>query len=281
VWGAPVTESTVTTPAALPPLQGGNYRYPRMCLTERFALDLVAIPAAMTQWSFGDWEVTALVISGVVTLMTPPVPSEDVRFQRWVQGTLGPNHFQLWTALGAPLIWTGISAAIVAEFLYGWIGGDDRFAEGASLMLEALSVAELYHVGLKLLIGREGPMNGDGLGIVHGPTASYFPNGTPSGHTTAIYALIGAADTYWGDPAVSVPLHLVGLFLAGMLIVDDLHFLSDVLFGGALGYCVGRWVARHRSSRYRDTEFGLERIVIVPTVAPAAGQYALGVGFRW
>ena len=68
----------------------------------------------------------------------------------------------------------------------------------------------------------------------------------PSGHTAAAFALASAADIdlrdtfgYWQTP-----------FLYGMAasvgqsrIYDDKHYLSEVIFGGAIGWSIGTWIA--------------------------------------
>jgi hypothetical protein len=46
--------------------------------------------------------------------------------------------------------------------------------------------------------------------------------------------------------------HVLGYGLAGGLVafhvIDHRHFLSDSLWGAAMGFYVGRWVVRHRES---------------------------------
>src|SRR5690242_8899152 len=87
------------------PFDGPQYRYDAMPLPERFAYDLVAIPAGIPSWDERDWFELGLVAAPTAALMLTPAPSLDARIQGWVHQELGPDHFRLWTPLGDKLVW--------------------------------------------------------------------------------------------------------------------------------------------------------------------------------
>ncbi len=180
-------------------------------------------------------------------------------------------------------MWGGIWTVPAAALAYGWLTDDAALLESVSLMLEAFSMAQVWQVGIKLALGREGPRDGEGLGEFHGPPGFFrlFPAGTPSGHSAALYAMIGAASAYWDQPMLDVAMHLFGLAFCVTLVTDDYHFVSDVLWGAAMGYYTGRWVVRNRSTHYRFDAGALVPATVVPVVAPNSGSYGLALGWAF
>lgn len=133
---------------------------------------------------------------------------------------------------------------------------NNKLLEYISLTLEAIGVTQLYHVSFKLLMGREGPPQGDGRGIIYGPKRSldFFPYGTPSGHIATLYAMTTVAAEYFDSWVLRILSHVVGVYYAVNLIYNDQHFVSDIIWGASLGYFVGQWIVKHRSSRYSYTQ---------------------------
>jgi hypothetical protein len=77
-------------------------------------------------------------------------------------------------------------------------------------------------------------------------------------------------------------LHLGAGFLVSALVLDDYHFLSDVLWGGAMGYAVGTWVIRNRSSRYSYGSDGQSlRLTLIPLRSQEDSNGALGLAFSF
>ena len=74
------------------------------------------------------------------------------------------------------------------------------------------------------------------------------PNGSnrlsfPSGHTANAFAIAGVVNQHYGS-RVGVPFYAWGVLVAGGRMEEDLHFLSDVVAGAAIGLVVGRSVSR-------------------------------------
>jgi membrane-associated phospholipid phosphatase len=87
--------------------------------------------------------------------------------------------------------------------------------------------------GLKISVGRKRPNGED----------NRFNSSFPSGHVSASFALASTFDSMYGYK-VGIPLYAFSSFVGLSRISDNQHFLSDVLFGAALGTAVGRGVAR-------------------------------------
>ena len=72
----------------------------------------------------------------------------------------------------------------------------------------------------------------------------------PSGHASAAFATASVFERHLGYRA-AVPTFAIAAYVATSRLADNRHFLSDVLFGGALGMASG-WtvVGRHGRSKY-------------------------------
>jgi membrane-associated phospholipid phosphatase len=109
--------------------------------------------------------------------------------------------------------------------------------------LFALAAGGMAVQALKHLIGRARPSKGLGDLYFIGP--HFSPSGFdafPSGHTTALFALIAFLCRYY--PRWAVPIYFVGFVLALLgRIITRQHFFTDVIGGAILGSAVGIIVA--------------------------------------
>ncbi len=264
------------------PYLGDALRWPKADLPTRFLADLAAIPLNLPRWTGEDVGTFVLFATPVLFLMVGPDPVPDVQIQRWVQAIFGPREqrFQLWTPLGDVLVWSGIWSLVGAAWLHGTLAGAPEYLEMVSLMLEAFGLAQVYQLFFKFLLGREGPKDGDGLARIHGPAKFFelFPAGTPSGHVATLYALMGAAGTYWAKPWLYAALMGFGLLFSATIVIDDYHFVSDVLWGAAMGWYLGRWVVRHRARPSRSGVDAMAPAALLPAALPGGG---VGLAAAW
>jgi membrane-associated phospholipid phosphatase len=276
---------------------GDEYRFDRNHVFTgflmRFGADFVSIPTGMPWWSPGDWAIMTGVLAStialsVVTSVDTRPASVDTVFQNFLTYEMlgGADHFKVWGPIGDPAIWTSVGVALIATLLYGFIAHNDDAIEYVSLMFEAAIVAQLYHQVIKLVTGRAGPQRPEMYGQYYGPgdVASnggtwLWPQGTPSGHMATMYAMLSVVMYMVDHPAVWVGLHAVALIFGASLIGDNYHWLSDVTFGAALGYAVGRWVVLHRSTHYVygvDAHSG-PRLELLPLLVPSSGIGGLAI----
>lgn len=261
------------------PLLGAQYSYAEMPVVRRVLYDLVAIPANVGSWDAGDWAQLGAIGGAVGALwLWPTDPSPDVRIDRWTTVHVNPHVPTVWNGVMQPLLWTAIAGGGLGT--WWWASTHDRpdIAQGFSLMGEALAVTQVYHVTLKVLIGREGPGDGSQVGRTLGPLRAleYYPAGTPSGHAGTLYSLLSAGFAYF-DPPTWV--QAIGHVTVGGLVVahvaDHRHWLSDSLWGSAMGWYVGQWVVRHRTSPSIRARPGAVTADVVPL--PVAGGAGLAV----
>ena len=82
--------------------------------------------------------------------------------------------------------------------------------------------------GLKLAVGRERPDSSDSRSF-------------PSGHASCSFATATVLQRHYGWRA-GVPAYLVASYIAASRMNENKHYLSDIVFGAALGIVAGRTV---------------------------------------
>lgn len=262
----------------LPWLHGPAYRTDRLPVYERIFTTGFAIPAGVGGWDGADWLATAAVGTTTVGLMWPAGPSADVRLERWLARKRGGVGDDLFIHARTIPITIGIAAFTATTAGIGWAADSAELLEYTELMIEALGVAQTYHLVFKLLLGRQSPYQGNGQGDMHSLAKVSFPGGTPSGHALSMYVIGTVAAYYWDTWYLHVLSHMVGLYFAAALTYSGQHFVSDVVWGGAMGYAVARWTVRHRSSRYVDTEGGPVEVDFMPVPIEGGGGAVVMVG---
>lgn len=146
-------------------------------------------------------------------------------------------------------------AAISGLYACSLLRDDVEAHELSKSLFNAVAITEMGATLLKFAANTRRP-NGD-------------PYGWPSGHTSASFAFASVLDAYYGH-LVGLPAYTVAGLVAWERIDDREHDLSDVIFGAALGYVIGRTVSNEHQSRvcgmqlepYTDSATGSTGIVL-------------------
>ena len=203
-------------------------------------------------------------------------PSLDVDFQYWVDSHHTDFFDAFFVHISDEAMSLGTVGYMAGWWAAGWISDDEEILELASLTSESLTVAQFNHVSLKLLSGREGPEDGDAQGVEHYFTHEYWPNGTPSGHTASLTAVLSVLAEYYDSWALRGFTVAAAAYMGANLVYTREHFFSDIIFGGAIGYAVGIYVVRNRSSRFRYREDGDSyRLGVMPLQLQGGGGLQL------
>lgn len=226
-------------------------RYGQSGILKRTASDLVGIPLNIAWWDGRDFALAALVSTAGAGFMAPGSPSADAAIQETIHANEHPTLTALFPVVRTEAMALGAGAWIGAAALVGWLGNEPELQEYASLMAEALLVTHAFHISGKLLTGREPPDKNSGQGTVHGPErgSDIFPSGTPSGHAATVCTMAAVTLEHYHSRPIDVASVLACAYMSGSVLYNDQHFASDVIWGAAMGWFIGQWVARHRSKR--------------------------------
>jgi len=127
--------------------------------------------------------------------------------------------------------------ALVGAGLYttGWFAKKSRLATAGGDIMRAQLLGQLYVQALKFTVQRERPDGSNNVSF-------------PSGHSASAFATAGVLQRHYGWK-VGVPATIVAGYVATARVHDNKHYLSDVIFGAAMGIAAERTVTL-RAGRY-------------------------------
>lgn len=154
----------------------------------------------------------------------------------WKEGA-PHNVFRFFNEIGNV---RGVRPAAVMLFIGSLTSDDTRFQDAAFTSLEAIVFANLTTDVLKSIVGRARPY--DGKGPHHfrpfGGDLSF-----PSGHATTVLAFTTPWMMYYPHWAT----YTLVAFSAGTAIArlaDNVHWYTDVVAGGTIGFLMAQWLSR-------------------------------------
>ncbi len=148
---------------------------------------------------------------------------------------------------------------MVSGIVYGigLFSEDSKIRETGRLLVESLVWSGSLNMLLRHSFGRYRPYNERGNGLfsfwqTHNDFQSF-----PSGHTTVAFSMATVLsfqiDRWWAYPLFY---GLAGCTGATRIYLDQ-HWLSDVLFGAALGYAGGRLLLRANKNKDKEKTYSL------------------------
>ena len=181
---------------------------------------------------------TVYFLAGGGALAAAVHPADD-DINRHFIGTGAPENFF------RPGKYIGNTAVILAvgtsTYVIGRVKKSHRLQHLGMDEIEGQVMAGVLVIGLKESVRRERPIRSDGT------RASGFS--FPSGHATSTFTAATILQQHLGYKA-GIPTYLVASYVALSRLHENVHFLSDVVFGAALGTVVGRTVTWHGRNFY-------------------------------
>lgn len=120
--------------------------------------------------------------------------------------------------------------SVGAAFVAGRFSKDPKFRSFSYSLAQGFVVNQSIVGAMKYAIGSERPN--------HTSFTSF-----PSGHTSVAFTTAAIASRYYGKK-VGIPAYMAAGFVGYSRLDDRAHRFTDVVAGAALGYIVGRTVAR-------------------------------------
>ncbi|HZS62508.1 MAG TPA: phosphatase PAP2 family protein [Gemmatimonadaceae bacterium] len=115
-------------------------------------------------------------------------------------------------------------------YIVGRAKDNKKVSHIGSDLLQSVAIAEGMTQALKYTVRRERP---DGSG----------PNSFPSGHAADTFAFATALERHFGWKLYG-PAYIFASYVAASRLHDNVHYLSDVVFGASIGIIAGRTVTR-------------------------------------
>jgi hypothetical protein len=219
------------TPAGKPPLP----RHTGIGAT------LKAIPHDFVHLS-SKWNLLWVGVGGGMALAVHPA---DVAVNRHLAGEGNVHKFFL---PGKHLSGYALAGATATIYTVGRVGDKPKVSHLGMDLIRALAVNEILTQSIKHAVHRPRPDGSDHLSF-------------PSGHASSTFAFATALERHlsW---RFAVPAYLFASYVASSRLHDNRHYLSDVVFGAAVGIVSGRTVTRHGRENFS--------LAVVPTAGGAA-----------
>lgn len=222
-----------------------------------YLTDTGKIIVSPVQWDGSDWLAAGLVIGATAGLYAADADIRDYAGKN--QGPAGRTAADVGNALGNPLY---TLPPLGLLYLYGHYSEDPKARRTALLAAESLAVSGAFTWTLKMAVQRSRPFTGESPGSWHGPGFSSTNTSFPSGHTTASFSIASViAEEYGHIPALPPIAYSLAALTGFARVYDNKHWASDVFFGGAIGYFVGKSVVRYH------TGAGGSAVRVLPTVS--------------
>lgn len=172
-----------------------------------------------------------LLIFGAGSLLTLLATSQDEKVKQFFEGRDrlgGLEKFGNFWGGGVP------SAAMAAGFIgVGLLFDRKHELEAGEAYLEGVTVASAATVGLKYTVRRDRPDHSEN-------------NSFPSGHTMLAFSIAGNLAGMYG-PWAGAPALALGVLTTASRMADNVHYLSDTLFGATLGWVAGYAFTQHHA----------------------------------
>jgi len=175
----------------------------------------------LPSWENVFWAGTG---GGVAAALHPLDPTANAD----LSGPFLDKFFKPGAIMGQSYTLLPVAATIYAV---GRVGNHPRISHMGSDLIQSILIAELMTQTIKYSVRRERPDNSNSFSF-------------PSGHAADTMAFATALERHF-NWKYYVPAYAFATYVAMSRLHDNVHFVSDVAFGSAVGIIAGRTVTRY------------------------------------
>jgi membrane-associated phospholipid phosphatase len=246
---AGVSSVIQVTQAAQPDRITGEY-------VKGYLNDTGKILVSPANWDGSDWLKAGLVIGASTGLYFADTDIQS--FAQRNQSSLGNKGATVGNAFGNPFY---AAPALGLFYLYGNLNDDPKARRTSLLAVESLVISGAITMVLKQATQRSRPSSGETSTTWDGPGLKSSDPSFPSIHAQTAFSIASVlAEEYGTNPFVPPIAYGLATLTGLARVYDNKHWASDVFFGGAIGYFVGKAVVRYHAVQ-DDTS-----LKILPTV---------------
>jgi len=150
-------------------------------------------------------------------------------------------------------------AALALGYVVGSAQHNHHLQETTILAEEAMADSIILNTGLGYAIDRQTPMQGNGKGNIWPNGIKTWPDGQsmPSDHSILAWSFAHVVASEYPGWATQLSVYSLATSVSAARVVARKHFPSDVFVGGVLGYYIGGYVVRRRSTESTFDNFSL------------------------
>ena len=168
------------------------------------------------------------------------------------------------------------AAAVTLGFFVGRGKHDEHLQEASILAEEAMADSFILNTGLGYGINRQKPKQGDGTGRFWPNGPKTWPDGQsmPSDHSILVWSFAHAVASEYNGYATKILVYSLATTVSVSRVLAREHFPSDVFVGAGIGYFIGGYVVKRRSSDSSWNNFS-----IAPVQTPNGNGWQLSYNF--
>ncbi len=180
---------------------------------------------------------------------------------RYLQSLTLPAHWYGKSTKNLLITYSGITAGY---YLMGTLQGRDKPIETSYLLAESFFFTAGIVQTWKFILGRARPFNNQG-----NKTFDFFSledknHSMPSGHTAIAFTLANTLAKAAGKPMIQIPCYLFAVSAGLQRISSDVHWTSDVLLGGLIGYAVSEFLYDNYYDEYETNLSAVNLNISIP-----------------
>ena len=175
----------------------------------------------LPSWENVFWASTGGGVAGALHPLDPTANAD-------LSGPFLDKFFKPGAILGQSYTLLPVAATIYAV---GRVGNHPRISHMGSDLIQSILIAELMTQTIKYSVRRERPDNSNAYSF-------------PSGHAADTMAFATALERHF-NWKYYLPAYAFATYVAMSRLHDNVHFVSDVAFGSAVGIIAGRTVTRY------------------------------------
>ncbi|MDP4265836.1 MAG: phosphatase PAP2 family protein [Bacteroidota bacterium] len=216
-----------------------NGQFVKSCFT-----DLSNVVSSPVKWDGNQWISAGMIIAGTGLIYSQDQFFHDLTQRNQTKGldNICKNFIEPWGS--------GVYSipAMGALYCLGAFTSDQKEKKVALNAVKAFGIAGIVVLVPKYFIGRERPYEENGFAkpsSFKGPFMNYHAS-FPSGHTIGAFSLFTViAESYKDKPIVVFTSYSLATLVGISRIYNNDHWASDVFFGAALGYGIGKLVVKN------------------------------------
>jgi membrane-associated phospholipid phosphatase len=153
----------------------------------------------------------------------------------------------------------GPPAALTLGYFVGSARHNHHLQVTTILAEEAMVDSFILNTALGYAIDRQTPTQGDGKGNIWPNGTKTWPDGQsmPSDHSILAWSFAHVVASEYPGLGTKLAVYSLATSVSAARVVARKHFPSDVFVGGALGYYIGGYVVRRRSTESSFNDFSL------------------------
>jgi membrane-associated phospholipid phosphatase len=141
--------------------------------------------------------------------------------------------------MGQPEVYGVVALGTLAT---GMVSGNPRITRAGERISAGLLVAGFTTTTLKLMVGRQRPLDGEEQYVFHPFSTT---DAWPSGHTTLAFALAASVSDEIHSTPVTIWLYSLATLTGWSRLNDNKHWLTDVIGGAAIGVTSAKLMNGH------------------------------------